>query len=306
MARVLFAKGVRGEIVRRLQRRLLERGFDPNGVDGDYGEGTEKATAAFQRRTGLAQTGEVDPTTWKSLVGGPVPSVRDRALQLTAAFEGHDFTLAQGNYDGAGVTWGIIGFTLSNGSLGSIVLEVQGKQPELVRQTFGGRTDELLRILRSSKAQQLAFADSISLGASKARLAEPWRSAFQRFGDLEEVQAVQLGLADRGYFRPAIETARALGLTTELGIALAFDAHVQNGGVSPQARERIRKELARHPVGNEREVRVIVANAVANQSRPQFREDVRSRKLTIATGAGAVHGATFVLRNWGLADLPAR
>lgn len=52
--------------------------------------------------------------------------------------------------------------------------------------------------------------------------------------------------------------------------------------------------------------RVIVANAVANQSRPQFREDVQARKLTIATGAGAVHGATFVLRNWGLTDLPAR
>jgi hypothetical protein len=102
-----------------------------------------------------------------------------------------------------------------------------------------------------------------------------------------------------------MQTARALGLNSELGIALAFDIHVQNGSVSSQAREQIRKQLGKHPVGNEREVRVIVANAVANQSRPQFREDVRSRKLTIATGAGAVHGGTFVLRNWGLADLPA-
>ncbi len=132
MARVLFAKGVRGEIVRRLQRRLLERGFDPNGVDGDYGEGTEKATAAFQRRTGLPQTGEVDPTTWKSLVGGPVPSVRDRALQLTAAFEGHDFTLAQGNYDGAGVTWASSASRSQTAPWEASSLEVQGKQPELV------------------------------------------------------------------------------------------------------------------------------------------------------------------------------
>jgi len=49
---------------------------------------------------------------------------------------------------------------------------------------------------------------------------------------------------------------------------------------------------------------VIIANAVANQSLPQFREDVRSRKLTIAIGTAAVHGETFVLRNWGLGDLP--
>jgi hypothetical protein len=38
---------------------------------------------------------------------------------------------------------------------------------------------------------------------------------------------------------------------------------------------------------------------------PRYRPDVLSRKLALATGAGAVHGGTYVLRNWGLADLPA-
>jgi peptidoglycan hydrolase-like protein with peptidoglycan-binding domain len=305
MARVLFAKGVRGEIPRKLQLRLTELGFNPGGIDGDYGDNTRKAVRAFQKQSRLTLTGEVDVTTWKRLTGRPVPSVRDRSLQLTAAFEGHDFTLAQGNYDGAGVTWGIIGFTLTHGSLGAIVLEVQRRKPALVAQAFGPRANELLRVVRASKAQQLTFADSISLGASKEKLAEPWRSAFRRFGELDEVQAVQIALADRGYFRPAVQTARALRLKSELGIALAFDIHVQNGSVSARAREQVRQQLAQHPVDHEREVRVIIANAVANQSRPQFREDVRSRKLTIATGAGAVHGSTYVLRNWGLADVPA-
>jgi Glycosyl hydrolase family 46 len=231
--------------------------------------------------------------------------VRDRSLQLTAAFEGHDFTLAQGNFDGAGVTWGIIGFTLTNGSLSRVVLDVHSRKPALVQQAFGAKADQLLAVVRGSRAQQLAFADSISLGASKSRLAEPWRSGFRRFGELEDVQAIQLDLADRGYFRPALQTARALRLNSELGIALAFDIHVQNGSISSPAREQIRQQLAQHPVDHEREVRVIIANAVANQSRPEFREDVRSRKLTIATGTGSVHGATYVLRNWGLADLPA-
>jgi peptidoglycan hydrolase-like protein with peptidoglycan-binding domain len=306
MARVLFAKGVRGELARKVQRRLTELGFDSKGIDGDFGDNTLKAVRAFQKARGLPPTGEVDSTTWKRLAGDAIPSVRDRALQLTAAFEGHDFTLAQGNFDGAGVTWGIIGFTLTHGSLSSVVLEVHRRKPALVEQAFGPRKDELLRICRATRAQQLAFADSISLGASKARLAEPWRSAFRRFGELEDVQAVQTELADRGYFRPALETARALRLKSELGIALAFDVHVQNGSVTPRAREQIRRQLAEHPVDEERDVRVIVANAVANQSLPQFREDVRSRKLTIATGAGIVHGGTYVLRNWGLADLPAR
>ena len=304
MARVLFAKGVRGEIVRKLQRRLTALGFDPVGIDGDYGDNSQKAVRAFQKRNGLPPTGEVDVTTWRQLMGEPMPSVRDRSLQLTAAFEGHDFTLAQGNFDGAGVTWGIIGFTLAHGELSRIVLEIEKRKPALVEQAFGAKADELVRVLRGSKAQQLAFADSISLGASKARLAEPWRSGFRRFGELEDVQALQLKLADRDYFRPAVQTARSLRLETELGLALAFDIHVQDGGVSPRARAEVTRQLAQHPVEHEREVRVIIANAVANQARSQFREDVRSRKLTIATGAGAVHGATYVLRNWGLADLP--
>lgn len=51
---------------------------------------------------------------------------------------------------------------------------------------------------------------------------------------------------------------------------------------------------------SERDLREIVANAVADKAKPEFRADVRSRKLTIAVGSGKVHGGTFVLRNWGL------
>lgn len=304
MARVLFAKGVRGEIVRKMQLRLTARGHDPKGIDGDYGENTRKAVLAFQRKNGLQPTGEVNGKTWRKLMGTKIPSVRDRSLQLTAAFEGHDFTLAQGNFDGAGVTWGIIGFTLKHGELSKIVLEIQRRHPALVKQAFGAKTDELVRVLRASKAQQMAFANAISLGANKVRLAEPWRSGFRKFGEMEAVQALQLELADRDYFRPAVQSARKLRLKSELGLALAFDVHVQNGGLSSGATAEIKQRLAEHPIQREQELRVIVASAVANRSLPQFREDVRSRKLTIATGTGTVHGGLFVLRNWGLGELP--
>jgi hypothetical protein len=304
MARVLFAQGVRGEIVRTIQRRLTARGFDPKGIDGGYGKNTRKAVRAFQQQNGLQPTGEVSVPTWRRLMNRPIPPVRDRALQLTAAFEGHDFTLAQGNFDGAGITWGIIGFTLKHGELRKIVLRIQDGHPALVKQAFGTKTDQLLEILRAPKTRQMAFANEISLGSNKVRLAEPWRSAFRRFGELPAVQALQLELADRDYFRPAKQTVHALRLTTELGLALAFDIQVQNGGVSTAAREEIKRQLAQHPIEREQERRVIIGNAVAKQSLPQFREDVRSRKLAIATGAGTVHGELFVLRNWGLSDVP--
>ncbi|HEX3556346.1 MAG TPA: peptidoglycan-binding protein [Thermoanaerobaculia bacterium] len=301
MVRVFFAKGVQGEIVRRLQLRLTELGFDTRGIDGVFGQDTVKAVQAFQADRKLGVTGEVDGETYQKLIGQPVPPVRDRALGLTGHFEGHGFTLAQGNFDGAGITWGIIGFTLSGGKLKQILLEIK---PELVRQAFGTKTDQLLGVLKLSMKQQIAFADSISLGASKARLAEPWRSAFRTLGEFPEVQEIQLRHVDEGYFQPALQTAKDFGLKTELGTALAFDIHVQNGGIRTAAREQIRKEQAAHPLAAERDLRIIIAHAVADKTKnPKFRDDVRERKLTLASGSGRVHGEMFVLRDWGLDDL---
>ena len=37
--------------------------------------------------------------------------------------EGHGFTMVAGDFDGAGLTWGIIGFTLKHGEIQRIVQE---------------------------------------------------------------------------------------------------------------------------------------------------------------------------------------
>lgn len=300
MARVFFAKGVQGEIIRRMQLRL---GFDTEGADGVFGGDTFKAVAKLQRSKGLDPTGEVDATTYETLMGAQIPPVRDRALGVTGTFEGHGFTLAQGNFDGAGITWGIIGFTLGGGELKSILLEIQAAHPDLLQRAFGAKTDPLLELLQKPMKDQIAFADSISLGTSKARLAEPWRAAFKTLGEFPEVQDLQLARMENDYFKPALQTAEKFALKTELGLALAFDIHVQNGGIKEAARQKIEAALQEHPVAREIDRRILIAQAVADKSSPKFRQDVLNRKMTLATGTGRVHGATFVLRNWGLDDL---
>ena len=305
MTKLLLARGARGELVRRLQTGLLDLGCDPKGVDGDYGPGTAGAVVAARKQLALGAGDTVELPVWQAVTNLPPPSLQERALAVTAAFEGHGFGLVVGNFDGAGLTWGIIGFTLQHGELAAIVLEVEARKPALVRQAFAGKADELVGVCRGPRARQLAFADSVSSGPRKAAVREPWRSGFRRFGELPDVQAIQLARVKSRYWDPARKTARELGLKTELGVALCFDIHVQNGSIKPSAREQIRREVAANPIHKERELRVIVANAVADASRPQFREDVRSRKLTLATGAGKVHGATYVLRNWGLDASPA-
>lgn len=301
MPKVLLARGARGEFVRQIQVALTNQGFDTQGADSSFGKNTETAVKAFQQAKSLGVTGKVDPVTWTTLLGIPIPPTEQRALQLTAAFEGHGFTLAQGNWDGAGITWGIIGFTLVNGELSTIILQVFDSHPEFVQQAFGQNTEELIDIMRSSRAVQMQFANSISQGASKVLIVEPWRSEFRAFGEIGEVQAVQLQHAHDDYGKPSIQTATKFGLTSELGRALAYDIHVQNGGIKPSAQDEIETAVEQTPPATEQDLRVIIANAVADQSQ-SHNEDVRARKLTVATGTGKVHGETFVLSSWGLDD----
>jgi hypothetical protein len=302
MSRLLFGVGAKGATIQKIQQKLIGLGLLAGNADGDYGNKTKTAITSFQQSKGLPETGEVDETTWTTLTNEPVPPVSDRALALTATFEGHGFTLAQGNFDGAGITWGIIGFTLKGGELGKILKDAYAQDPDLVRSCFADKTDELLAHLDEPWDQQLAWADSISTGSQKAGLAEPWKSAFAKLGSTELAQRLQSERVQNAYYKPALQTAEKWGLKTELGAALCFDIHVQNGGIGSKAAEKINAALT--PDISERDKRILIANCVADNAIERWREDVRERKLAIATGEGSVHGSSpFVLRNWGLDDL---
>jgi peptidoglycan hydrolase-like protein with peptidoglycan-binding domain len=302
MGALVLAQGAHGALVRRLQQHLVDSSLVTGGVDGSYGAQTTVAVRAAQARRGLTATGSADPATWTAITGDPVPSLLDRALQLTAAFEGHGFGLAKGNFDGAGITWGIIGFTLRHGEVGRIIQEAQQQDPALVSNAFGADAEELLRLLTLPMSDQLSWADQHSIGTLRGGLMEPWRTHFQAFGDQPAVQAIQLRHVAQNYFQPATATAARYGLKSELGLTLCFDIHVQDGGINPKAAAAISAQL--DPGAPEPDRRVLIAKSVAALARPEYRADVEARKLTIASGTGSVHGVVYTLANWGLDESP--
>lgn len=60
-------RGDTGEDVKTLQKELKRLGFDPNGIDGKFGPGCEKALIAFQKERGLDPDGVCGPKTWKEI-----------------------------------------------------------------------------------------------------------------------------------------------------------------------------------------------------------------------------------------------
>ncbi len=84
-------RGSRGADVEQWQRLLDSKGFDPNGIDGSFGPGTEKATKEFQRAAGLTANGVVESKTWSAGLGSKVkasPKPKPKSTPMTKSGSG--------------------------------------------------------------------------------------------------------------------------------------------------------------------------------------------------------------------------
>jgi predicted chitinase len=63
----VLKEGSTGPDVTNLQQGLKDLGFDPNGVDGNFGPGTKAALIAFQKSKGLTADGIAGPQTMAAL-----------------------------------------------------------------------------------------------------------------------------------------------------------------------------------------------------------------------------------------------
>lgn len=81
----VLKRGSSGPDVLTLQSTLKQLGFDPNGVDGMFGPGTEAAVKAFQQSKGLTPDGMVGPNTMAALQSGASVAGANVAAATAAA-----------------------------------------------------------------------------------------------------------------------------------------------------------------------------------------------------------------------------
>jgi len=73
----LLRIGMKGDEVKKLQRKLLQNGFNPGEIDGIFGNGTQAAVMAFQRSEGLLCDGIVGARTRGLLFRGKIGVLED-------------------------------------------------------------------------------------------------------------------------------------------------------------------------------------------------------------------------------------
>jgi len=133
-----------------------------------------------------------------------------------------------------------------------------------------------------------------SINDSKDRIIPEWAELFEALGNTPEFQRIQLD-AQEGVINQAQRIFNEFGLTTERGLALAFDIAVQNWNV--------KVDPGINDAMTEMERLLAIVEAVGEQANPKWKEDVLSRKLTIAEGTGTVHGIEYdLLADYDIGD----
>lgn len=300
-------RGASGQEVRKIQTRLVELGLYRGTIDGSFGGGTEGALKVFQRNVGVDQTGAADRATWEKLFPAEAPPVSSitnrplalRCLALTSSFETGDmppecFCGVIGDFDGQGISFGALQWNLGQGTLQPLLFEMFQTHSEACRDIFHEHFEVVTALGESTKQEQVAFARSIQ-NTANFRVNEPWRGMLKQLGRTQEFQDIQAKHATRIHAK-AVSMCNDYGLDTERGVALMFDICVQNGSISPVVKAQILADFIGLPDARDQVARMrVIANRRSAAVKPQFVNDVRLRKLTIAEGVGTVHGIQYEL-----------
>ena len=210
--------GSRGSDVLKLQKALLELGFNPNGTDGKFGRGTETAVKAYQAARGLEADGKAGTLTLTKLyaetdgqsatVTTPVTTnpntlkygdsgSRVTELQTALVKLGYNTNGVDGRF-GAGTQRAVISFQKDNG------LEADG--------LAGTKTLELLY----KKADGTSSSSGSSSGSgTSSGLTRTLRRGYT----CDDVITVQQRLKELGYYTGSIDGVYGSG---SIAAATAF------------------------------------------------------------------------------------
>ncbi len=212
-----------------------------------------------------------------------------KLLRLTGAFEGGGVA---GNFDGQILSFGPLQWNLGRNTLEAVLLDIYRKNPNLVAYLMGRDFTRILETEASLPGDHLleCFIKANVLD-KQGRVAPPWKARFLRLAETPEAQAAFVRAA-KEYLDKAQQLCETLGFESERGLALCFDVAVQNGAPRQDHIQAYRRQARSKEEWKNLKT---FAKVVADLSNPRWREDVLSRKTTIAVGSGTVHGRFYDL-----------
>jgi hypothetical protein len=245
----------------------------------------------------------------KDAVFSGLTSAEQKAVAITSTLETGrrgGFSGLSGNFDGQGISFGLVNWNLGSGSLQHLLRDFARDFPARFGAVFGPHAKNFEALIRpndtKSLAAQLAFAIremNVQVG-TKWQVREPWKSYFTRLAADTEFQKIQLRyvrdlLARADYF------CHYFGLKSERAFCFMFDAVSSHGkwwlqkktkGVE-RRREILKQKLAllriRTPFGEIPEDAKLnaIAETLRDVSLDRWKPRVYARKRWFLTGKHA-------------------
>lgn len=237
----------------------------------------------------------------------------DKALALTGKFEGSGFDNISGNFDGMGVSAGILQWCIGQGSLQEKILK-----PYLARHGSIDKLgifpkpimDGIAKASISGGLRQSINEMNTSKGIfKKTYTVKPeWKLAWKKFLTRAEVIEIQK-LACESVADQAIKYCKEWDMITPRAFCWFFDLVTQNGSLKGVTKSRpdvlsVTQAInfaspknsqiwMRRTLNEEQKILLIASHDRAVLSRAAYQKDVMDRKGTIAVGVGVVHGEHF-------------
>jgi hypothetical protein len=232
-----------------------------------------------------------------------------RIVSLTIAFEqggvspAEYFGTVSGDFDGQGLSFGILQWNLGSCSLQPLLEAFRRKDNARFQAIMETDADFMEQVIEAPCDEAPSLARSVMLDAN-GQVKEPWITRFGALGRERGFQEVQVQ-----YMLPQVQKAYSLadefGFHSERAVALFFDILVQNGGIPLLVRTQYEQDIQdrERSLGralDEVERMKILANHQAEAANPKWVDTVRARKLTIVDGEGSVNGITYNLDALGI------
>jgi hypothetical protein len=277
-------------------------------ADGVFGSGTRgvlRELAACPAVSGAiaadadARQGAVTDRYWAVLVGGPPPTVDDRARTLMLTYEATDYTSMEWNFcqsaprynPAAGrarcfsndphsyLTWGPNGATAGGGREVQLILQaVDSHTPQLIDRSFGSEADAVRKMFHVVDRDAARTLETYLCGVwADAGRRQMWKSGFAAIGAAPEVRKAfddfyrSLSL-DGGKIGTFFKAYQANGLTpTEIDYGFFKDRAAQTSVSVEPVRSAIADALRASPDAP----RWTIRRAIALNVRPGTQRDDR-------------------------------
>lgn len=230
-------------------------------------------------------------------------SIKKKLLESTGFFEGNDgYSNVTGNFDGQGLSFGIIQFNFGQGTLQPLLKEYITDNEAEFKSIFGTSKAATLKkvVFDYSKSQQISWGNSITKSTKTGEVLSEWKEPFKKMGAKLSNQNLQIKYAE-DYFDRAESMAEQFGIISTQGLAFLFDQAVQSwkftashssieDEINELHRAHRKQEGTRLPDKDRLSVLLDYVRA----------GDERDRRRAIMNGSGRVHGKQYDVDDYGL------